>query len=155
MTGALVLDFGGPVLRTPFELFHLAEVDLGLPDGTFWRRGPFDPEADDEWRAMQAQEITEPQYWENRAASYMERTGNTDGLQGFMGRMYDRDESQLVRPEARAAIASAKAAGVKVGVLTNDLTAFHDQAWIDRMTILREFDVLVDAKRDEIGRAHV
>jgi putative hydrolase of the HAD superfamily len=37
-----------------------------------------------------------------------------------------------------------------VGILTNDLTAFHDQRWLDRMTILREFDHMVDGRSDGV-----
>ena len=30
---------------------------------------------------------------------------------------------------------------------TNDLTSFHDREWIDRMSILKEFDVVVEGAR--------
>ena len=32
---AVIFDFGGPVLLTPFELRHVGERDLGLPSGAF------------------------------------------------------------------------------------------------------------------------
>ena len=31
---------------------------------------------------------------------------------------------------------------------TNDLTSFHDREWIDRMSILKEFDVVVEGRTD-------
>ncbi len=40
---ALVLDFGGPVLLTPFELTARTERRLGLRAGSLPWRGPFDP----------------------------------------------------------------------------------------------------------------
>ena len=33
--------------------------------------------------------------------------------------------SEVLRPEAAALVADAKAAGMRVGALTNDLAAFH------------------------------
>ena len=50
---AVVLDFGGPVLLTPFERLRALERSLGVPVGTFGWRGPFDPAADP--RATRAQ----------------------------------------------------------------------------------------------------
>ena len=68
----------------------------------------------------------------------------------FMAHLYSGSEDELVRPGARRLIADAKAAGMPVGVLTNDLTAFHDQDWLDRMTILGEFDQMVDGRQDGV-----
>ena len=41
-------------------------------------------------------------------------------------------------------IHDAKVAGHAVAVLTNDLSAFHTQDWIDQMHVLDEVDELVD-----------
>src|SRR6059036_3806417 len=63
---ALVLDFGGVISRTLFETHHLTERALGLPPGTLKWRGPFDPATDPLWRDMQADRITERDYWTAR-----------------------------------------------------------------------------------------
>ena len=47
-------------------------------------------------------------------------------------------------------MADAKTAGYKVAVLTNDMKAFHGQAWVDRMTILTELDALVDGSIEHV-----
>ena len=52
-TQALVLDFGGVISRTLFETHDLSEAALGLPPGTLTWRGPFAPETDVLWQAMQ------------------------------------------------------------------------------------------------------
>ena len=39
----------------------------------------------------------------------------------------------------------AKAAGLRVGALTNDMTAFHGPEWVARQEHLKLFDVIVDA----------
>lgn len=64
--------------------------------------------------------------------------------------LYSGAEEELVRPGARKLLDDAKAAGIPVGVLTNDLTSFHDRDWLERMGILREFDVLVDGRTEGV-----
>jgi putative hydrolase of the HAD superfamily len=143
---AVVLDFGGPVLVTPFERLRALERSLGLAPGIFDWRGPFDPAADPQWRAMQAGELSERAYWASRAAEVAEVTGE-DGVPAMMARLFDGPEDELVRPQARALVAEARAAGLETAVLTNDLYDFHDQAWIDRMRVLAKVGCVVDTSR--------
>lgn len=147
---ALVFDFGGPVLLTPFELRAVGERSLGLPVGTLAWSGPFDPGADSDWRTFQAGGMTEREYWSRRCQEFHELSGEPAEMPYFMAHLYSGSEEELVRPAARELIADAKAAGIPVGVLTNDLTAFHDREWLDRMTILREFDFMVDGRTDGV-----
>ena len=139
---AVVLDFGGPVLMTPFERLRALERLLGLAPGTLDWRGPFDPAADPLWRSLQAGELTEPAYWARRTAE-----AGQDGVRALMARLFGGPEDELVRPQARALVAEARAAGLETAVLTNDLHAFHDQAWIDRMRVLAEVGCVVDTSR--------
>jgi putative hydrolase of the HAD superfamily len=143
---AVVLDFGGPVLLTPFERVAALERSLRVSPGTFAWPGPFDPAADPRWRAMQAGELTERAYWAARAAEVAAVSGEP-GVPAMMARLFDGPEAELVRPEARGLVADARAAGLETAVLTNDLYDFHDQAWIDRMGILGEVGCVVDASR--------
>ncbi len=147
---ALVFDFGGPVLLTPFELRAVGERSMALPPGTLTWTGPFDPAADDDWRAFQSGAINEREYWALHCQEFHELTGEPAEMPAFMAHLYSGAEDELIRPGARSLILDAKAAGLPVGALTNDLTAFHDQAWIDRMSVIREFDVLVDGRRDGV-----
>ena len=123
---------------------------MGLAPGTLAWTGPFDPASDADWRAFQAGEMTEREYWARRCAEFHELTGEAPEMPVFMGHLYDGDEGEIVRPGARALIDDAKAAGIPVGALTNDLTAFHSQEWIDRMTVIGKFDQMVDGRRDGI-----
>ena len=143
---AVVLDFGGPVLLTPFERLRALERSLGLPAGTFDWRGPFDPAADPLWRSMQAGELSERDYWARRAAEVAAVSGE-QGVPAMMARLFDGPEDELVRPQARVLVAEAGAAGLETAVLTNDLYDFHDQAWIDRMGVLAEVGCVVDTSR--------
>lgn len=147
---ALVFDFGGPVLLTPFELRAVGERSLGLPPGTLAWSGPFDPASDEDWRTFQAGGMNEREYWARRCQEFHELSGEPAEMPAFMAHLYSGSEAELVRPAARQLIGDAKAHGIPVGILTNDLTAFHDRAWLDRMTILREFDYMVDGRTDGV-----
>src|SRR5215218_1234768 len=136
---AVVLDFGGPMLLTPFERLPALERSLGLPPGTFGWRGPFDPAADPLWRSMQAGELSERAYWASRAVEVAAVSGD-DGMAAMMARLYDGPEDELVWPQARAA-------GLQTALLTNDLSPFQEQAWIGRIGVLAEIGCVVDTSR--------
>ena len=147
---AVIFDFGGPVLLTPFELRHVGERDLCLPPGSFGWTGPFDPAADPDWQVFQAGGMNEREYWARRAQEFSELTGEPATMPALCSHLYSGAEAELVRPGARALIDDARAAGIPLGVLTNDLTSFHDEAWLARMSVIREFDVLVDGRTEGV-----
>ena len=64
---ALILDFGGAVSKTLFETHAASEAALDLAPGTLTWRGPFDPDSAPLWREMQADRISERDYWRTRA----------------------------------------------------------------------------------------
>lgn len=144
---ALVLDFGGPVLCTPFEVVRDFERRSGLPLGTFDWTGPFDPANDPLWCSMQADEISERGYWELRAHEVAEVTGRP-GVRAMMAQLYPADKIEsLIRPQAYETVRAARTAGLGTAVLTNDLALFYDDEWIGGVGFLDEIDVLVDVSR--------
>lgn len=142
--GAIVFDFGGPVLLTPFELLTAAERRLGLADGRLDWRGPFDPDADPLWQRMQAGRITERQYWTERAAELDRITGAGADLRDLFTVLFDAEPGQLVRPQADAVLIAAVAAGIATAVLTNDLGRFHPPSWVARIGFLSRVGPIVD-----------
>jgi putative hydrolase of the HAD superfamily len=149
---ALVFDFGGPVLLTPFELREQGEQRLGLPPGSFNWAGPFDPESDTDWQAFQAGDMNEREYWKLQVDRFAELVGHPASMPEMMAPLYAGPENELVRPGALALLHDAKSAGIPVGMLTNDLTAFHDAEWIQRMSVIRSFDAMVDGKQDRVHK---
>ncbi|WP_200833948.1 HAD-IA family hydrolase [Tabrizicola flagellatus] len=146
MSRALVLDFGGVISKTLFETHALSEAALGLPPGTLTWRGPFDPASDAPWRAMQAGEMTERDYWALR----MRETGALVGeawseFPQFVGRVRGADPAAVIRPEALAAIAEARAAGHRLAILSNELDLFYGADFRAKLPFLAEFDLIVDA----------
>uniref|UniRef100_UPI0030FAEA53 hypothetical protein n=1 Tax=Lentibacter algarum TaxID=576131 RepID=UPI0030FAEA53 len=125
-TRALILDFGGVISRTLFETHDLSEKALGLPNGSLTWQGPFAPEADPLWRAMQADEISERDYWKSRTAEVAKLVGqNWSEMSDFVRAARGADPDSVIRPEFRTTIAACKAAGVRLAILSNELDLFY------------------------------
>ncbi len=146
---ALVLDFGGVISRTLFETHDITERALGLPPGTLQWRGPFDPASDALWRAMQADEITERDYWRTRAREVGALVGETwegpEAMAQFVRRARGAEPALVMRPEAVAAVNQAKRMGCKLAILSNELDLFYGADFRARLPLLAQFDVIVDA----------
>ncbi|PWU55426.1 hypothetical protein DLE60_27890 [Micromonospora globispora] len=141
---ALVLDFGGPVLLTPFEL---AAAESGTPAYALLnQRGPLAAaeQPDPAWEDLQAGRITERAYWAARAAQWHESGGHEPDIRAMIAHLYEPARPALVREQARALVRDARATGIPVGILTNDLRAFHSEDWIEKIEIVGDVDVVVD-----------
>lgn len=143
---ALILDFGGVISRTLFETHDLTERALGLPTGSLDWHGPFDPANDMLWQRMQADKITERDYW-------LERTREVGALLGekwtemsqFVRAARGAEPDAVIRPEFREAIATCKAQGVRLAILSNELDLFYGADFRDKLPFLADFEVIVDA----------
>lgn len=144
------MDFGGPVLLTPFELTRVTEERAGLPPGQLHWTGPFAPADDPQWRQWQAGQLSERGYWAQRAAEFGRLTGGPGDTRSLMAAMFAGRPETLLRPGAVALMRDARAAGLPVGVLTNDMRAFHTPEWINRLDLGRLTDVLVDGSVEGI-----
>ena len=143
---ALVLDFGGVISRTLFETHTLSEQALGLAPGTLTWRGPFDPEHDALWRDMQADKISERDYWMARTREVGRLVGETwDRMETFVQRARGADVDAVIRPEAVAAINAAQAAGCRLAILSNELDLFYGAGFRERLSLMNCFEVVVDA----------
>jgi putative hydrolase of the HAD superfamily len=141
---ALVLDFGGPVLLTPFEL---VAHEPGTPAyGLLHLRGPLATEEhpDPVWEDLQEGRITERAYWAARAEQWHEEGGHEPDIRAMIAHLYNPPRPELVREQARTLVRDARAAGLPVGILTNDLRAFHSDDWIEKIEIVADVDVVVD-----------
>jgi putative hydrolase of the HAD superfamily len=141
----LLLDFGGVCLLSPVERHRAVEDRLGLAPGTLDWAGPLDPAADELYAQSIAEGgITERGYWNQRAAEVARLAGVELDLMGYMKLVFSPPGDHLIRPEALEVAAAARAAGIGVSVLTNDLRAFHDDGWVDAIGFLHRVDHLVD-----------
>jgi putative hydrolase of the HAD superfamily len=150
-TRALVLDFGGVISKTLFETHGLTERALGLAAGSLTWRGPFAPETDSLWTAMQEGEISERDYWLARAREVGAMLGETwTTMAEFVVRARGGDPISIIRPEALSTIAAAKAVDAKLAVLSNELDLFYGADFRDDLPFLSSFDVICDATYTEV-----
>ena len=143
---ALLLDYGGVVSRSTFELLPLLGERHPQVRGLLRRRGTLGAEHDDLWARMTRREISEREYWSRRAAEFGRAFGAEWDVRDLMAWLEDGEisEAERVRPEAAELVTDARSAGLLVGVLSNDLAAFHDEDWLERQQLLRQADVVVD-----------
>lgn len=144
MSAALVLDFGGPVLLTPFEL---VANEPGTPAyALLHQRGPLATaeQPDPVWEDLQAGRITERAYWDARAEQWHESGGEEPDIRAMIAHLYEPPRPELVREHARVLVRDARQAGLPVAILTNDLRAFHSEEWIEKIEIVGDMDVVVD-----------
>jgi putative hydrolase of the HAD superfamily len=146
----LLLDFGGVVSVTMFERHARSEQALGLTRGTLSWRGPFDPQGDALWRDMIADKIAEREYWARRAAEVGRLLGEDWDTLTLFRRTHGPNPNLNVRPEAFNTVRKAKAAGLKVGILSNELELFYGRETIDNLDILKQMDCLIDATHTHI-----
>lgn len=142
---ALLLDFGSVITFTAFERHRESEMLLGLEPGTLDWLGPVDPGTDELWQRMERGEISERDYWANRASE----VGSLVGQSGwtpldFFNAIRGSDPNIAVRPSARLTIRAARAAGLRVGILSNELELFWGRPFMDRLELLADIDILVD-----------
>ena len=128
---ALVLDIGGVVLRNAREL----DLDRGIAGSD-----------DDRWQAMLRHEITEREYWALRAREVGAVLGHHDwSTRQLITWLYHDADVEFVVDEMVELMDDARAAGLPVVALTNDMTDFHGQEWVDAQEWLEHFDAVVDA----------
>jgi putative hydrolase of the HAD superfamily len=151
---ALVLDFGGPVLLTPFEL---VAGQPGTPAHELLAgRGPLATATspDPDWSDLQQGRITERAYWAHRAREWHGAGGTGPDITAMIAHLYEPARPELVREGARALFRDARAAGHPVAILTNDLGAFHSPEWVDQIELVGDVDVLVDGSVEGYLKPH-
>lgn len=143
---ALILDFGGVVTRTLFETHDLTEKALGLAPGTLTWRGPFDPDGDPLWVSMQNGTISERDYWMTRTREAGKLVGEDwSDMMTFVQRARGAEPELVLRPEARFAIGTAKARGLRLAILSNELDLFYGAEFRKRFPLIDLFEVIIDA----------
>ena len=151
MQRALILDFGGVVTRTLFETHHLTEIALGLKPETLTWRGPFDVATDPLWQSMQRGDISERDYWMTRTREVGTLVGEEwTTMETFVQRARGAEPELILRPEARSAIHTVKAHGIKLAILSNELDLFYGAEFRERFPLIDLFDVIVDATYTKI-----
>ena len=148
---ALLLDFGSVISFSAFERHRQTERNLDLAEGSLTWLGPLDPETDPLWVTMQRDEITERDYWAIRARELGVAVGESDwDMAKMLARVQLGDPNSVIRPDMARLIRLARASGIRVGVLSNEVELFYGAAIMERIDILRDMDAIVDATHTKI-----
>lgn len=136
---ALLLDIGDVITAPVFDQFDELEQVLGRKlDG----RGPLDPDGDAEWDRYLAGELTLTGYWE----LYAERNGFDDWKDLFR-ELAQKLPHRFGDQDAYRLMADARAAGYKVGVLTNDGVGIAGEDFFSTLPEFQALDAFVDARK--------
>jgi putative hydrolase of the HAD superfamily len=139
---AVLWDFGGVIVSSPFEAFNRYEVEHGLP-ADFIRSVNASNPHDNAWAMLERGEISDFEFdrqFADEAAALGHRVPGADILALLSG---------AIRLEMVALLDRVKAAGYKVACLTNNIVGFDLTAnWsAHRAEVLARFDVIVESSK--------
>jgi putative hydrolase of the HAD superfamily len=141
----LLLDIGGVVHNTGVRLVgRLAEREPAMRP-VIEEIGGIASDRDELWQRMLRRQVSEREYWAQRAAEFGAAVGETWDTRAMMRRFYELPEWEWLCAATVELMADTKAAGLRLGALTNDMTAFHGAEWVARQEHLKLFDIIVDA----------
>ncbi|MCE9621394.1 MAG: HAD-IA family hydrolase [Actinomycetia bacterium] len=121
MKKAVLWDFGGVILSSPFEAFNRYEADHGLPPDFVRSVNAMNPH-DNAWAKLERGEISAAEFdqqFADEAAALGHRVPGGDILALLSGE---------IRPEMVALLDRVKAAGYKVACLTNNVVGSESAA---------------------------
>lgn len=152
---AIIFDFGGVISRTLFETHKETENALKLPTGTLNWLGPFASGQDALWESMQADEITERDYWKIRTKEVSDLTGNNwSQMSDFVQAARGAHPELIIRPEFFLTINIAKTNNIRLAILSNELDLFYGADFREKLNFLMDFEVIVDASYTNILKPH-
>jgi putative hydrolase of the HAD superfamily len=147
---ALLLDFGSVIQKSFFETRREMERLLKLPAGTIAWGGPFTPTSDSLWQDVVSGQFSERDYWRQRAKEVGQLVGEDWSIRQFCLKHNELSAAVILRPEILALMTEVKQAGLKVGILTNELDLFHGEGWLSTMPFAANLDCVIDATHTHI-----
>ncbi len=136
MPSALLFDVGDVLMESNWVVLDELERRTGR---RFTGRGAKDPQGDPAWQRCLSGEIDIDEYWNRLAQSggYADRLTMWRAMSIELG-------AGVFADDALALVDEAQAAGVKVGILSNDLYRSSTREWVASRPEFAKFDVLVD-----------
>jgi putative hydrolase of the HAD superfamily len=136
MPSALLFDVGDVLMESNWVVIDELERRTGR---RFTGRGAADPAGDPAWQRCLRGEIDVDEYWNQLAQSggYPDRITLWQQMSIELG-------AGVFAADALALVDEARAAGIKVGILSNDLYRSATREWVISRPEFDKFDVLVD-----------
>jgi len=145
---AVLFDFGGVILSSPFEAFAAYERDNDLPEGLLRRLNATNPDGN-AWAALERSEVDLDGFaelFEAEAAT----AGHTVDARAVLELLAGE-----VRPAMVAALRAIKAAGIPLALLTNNFVSRDDPDAGPRPEVaeaLALFDHVIESSREGVRK---
>ena len=142
MKKAVLWDFGGVILSSPFEAFNHYEAEQGLPADFIRSVNATNPH-DNAWAKLERSDVGGAEF-DALFADESEALGHRVPGAAVLALL-----SGEVRPEMVALLDRVKAAGYKVACLTNNVTGAHadDERSREIGAIMARFDAVVESSK--------
>ncbi len=142
MFRAVLWDFGGVILSSPFDAFNRFEREQGLPTDFIRTVNATNPHAN-AWARLERNEITPHEFdaaFADDASALGHAVRGSDVLALLAGD---------VRPEMVAALDTVRAAGYRTACLTNNVAGEHASAERSERiaAIMQRFDAVVESSK--------
>ena len=140
---AVLWDFGGVILSSPFEAFNTYEAEKGLPLDLIRRVNSTNPHSN-AWALLERNDIS-PQEIDSLFATESEALGHRVPGADVLALL-----SGDVRPRMVQALDTVKAAGFKIACLTNNVVSTEEPATerqAEVRTIMHKFDHVVESSK--------
>jgi putative hydrolase of the HAD superfamily len=137
MQQALLLDIGYVIIEITWPAFTAYEAAIGA---TAPGADGFDPDGDALWQQHRAGTIGADDYWDR-----VSRSRSLGGFLALFRGMAELVPDELFDPAAVALMRDARAAGRRVGVLSNDAHTFIGREFFAARPEFADLDAFVDA----------
>ncbi len=142
MYAAVLWDFGGVILSSPFEAFNRYEVQRGLPIDFLRTVNAIDPH-NNAWARLERNDISPAEFDEAFATDAIALGHRVSG--GEVLALLSGD----VRPDMVDALDKVKAAGYRTACLTNNISGEHASAERSETisAIMARFDAVIESSK--------
>ena len=136
MIEAVLFDFGGVILTSPFETFAAYEIEAGLPQNTIRTLNSTNPDTN-AWAKFERNELTRDEF-----ISCFEEEAKTLGFSLSAERVLKCLET-TIRPNMVDAIKSLRT-GYKLAILTNNLQQSSNDSTGDKKSPTAHLEMVID-----------
>lgn len=141
---AVLWDFGGVIVSSPFDAFARYEASLGLPVGFIRQINATNPDAN-AWAKLERSEVSEAEFCALFEAEARAAGGELDG-RTVLAQLHGE-----LRPAMVEALRRVRAAGYRTGLLTNNHARGESQGR-DLSDVMALFDAVVESSTTGIRK---
>lgn len=147
---AVLFDFGGVFLPSPFEVLYQAASAFGVPPETVLVTcfGSYDQDTDHPWHRLERGEITAEEALAGIADLARESGFDIDPVAVLSSTLRT---GPIIREDVVAAAREVRAAGLKTAVVTNNIKEFGPK-WRALVPLDELFDVVVDSCEEGVRK---